>query len=226
MSAHATEALQQAQRRPSRQDEREPLLPRKEAHHPPGLDRALTGPARTRLLVLAMILSSFLSALDLTIVATCIPAISSDLRASERGSWIGAVVAYSSDLALNSLDRNSLPRQHRHLHAALRPLERHHRSAKRLHPGPRPLWRRDARMRSSQQPGRIGPRPLRRRDGRRRRECRCLGHRRRSVPASLATTSLRCSQTCSRRASAASTRGSSFSAWVPDSDWVALSEAS
>lgn len=72
--------------------ERTALLPKPKqdpARPKNGLDRAKTSPLKVKLLMTSMMLSAFLLSLDMTIVATCIPSISSDLKASDQGSWLG-----------------------------------------------------------------------------------------------------------------------------------------
>ncbi|KAM0747021.1 multidrug resistance protein fnx1 [Meredithblackwellia eburnea MCA 4105] len=53
-------------------------------------------PTKRKFIVFGLFLASFLSALDLTIVATCVPTISSELHLSNQGSWIGTAYLWSS----------------------------------------------------------------------------------------------------------------------------------
>ncbi|KAK4688412.1 hypothetical protein P7C73_g1708, partial [Tremellales sp. Uapishka_1] len=71
-------------------DERTALLaPERETKRP------LT-PTKKYLIVTTTLLSGFLSTLDLTIVATCIPTISSELQVSNQEAWIGTAYLWSS----------------------------------------------------------------------------------------------------------------------------------
>ncbi|WWC69154.1 uncharacterized protein I206_103090 [Kwoniella pini CBS 10737] len=53
-------------------------------------------PGRKRLIVATTMLTSFLANLDLTIVATCVPTISSELYTSDQEAWIGTAYLWSS----------------------------------------------------------------------------------------------------------------------------------
>ncbi|WVQ62897.1 uncharacterized protein L199_001046 [Kwoniella botswanensis] len=52
--------------------------------------------ARKRVIVATALLTGFLSALDLTIVATCIATISSELHSADQEAWIGTAYLWSS----------------------------------------------------------------------------------------------------------------------------------
>ncbi|GHJ89949.1 hypothetical protein NliqN6_6351 [Naganishia liquefaciens] len=60
------------------------------------LDPDSLSTGRKRLFVAGMILASFLAALDLTVVATCMPTISSELQSSDREAWIGTAYLWST----------------------------------------------------------------------------------------------------------------------------------
>ncbi|KLT43769.1 MFS general substrate transporter [Cutaneotrichosporon oleaginosum] len=62
----------------------------------PLLYRSGLSPARRRLLVATTMLTSFLAMLDLTIVATCVPTIASELGAFDREAWIGTAYLWSN----------------------------------------------------------------------------------------------------------------------------------
>ncbi|KAJ9104745.1 hypothetical protein QFC19_003886 [Naganishia cerealis] len=53
-------------------------------------------PAKKKFFVVGMILASFLASLDLTVVATCIPTISSELNSSDKEAWIGTAYLWST----------------------------------------------------------------------------------------------------------------------------------
>ncbi|ODN76598.1 hypothetical protein L202_05255 [Cryptococcus amylolentus CBS 6039] len=73
-----------------RTDERTPLLKQ------PIVDPLALSPARKRLIVITAMLTGFLSTLDLTIVATCIATISSELKSSDQEAWIGTAYLWSN----------------------------------------------------------------------------------------------------------------------------------
>ncbi|OWT36191.1 integral membrane protein [Cryptococcus neoformans] len=71
--------------------ERTPLL---KQHAAEGSEHL--SPARKRLIVATALLTGFLSTLDLTIVATCIATISSELKSSDQEAWIGTAYLWSN----------------------------------------------------------------------------------------------------------------------------------
>ncbi|KAJ9125074.1 hypothetical protein QFC22_000027 [Naganishia vaughanmartiniae] len=62
----------------------------------PMIDPQSISPAKKKLFVVGMILASFLASLDLTVVATCIPTISSELNSSDKEAWIGTAYLWST----------------------------------------------------------------------------------------------------------------------------------
>ncbi|KIR57514.1 integral membrane protein [Cryptococcus bacillisporus CA1873] len=71
--------------------ERTPLLKEHAAEGPEHLSAA-----RKRFIVATALLTGFLSTLDLTIVATCIATISSELKSSDQEAWIGTAYLWSN----------------------------------------------------------------------------------------------------------------------------------
>ncbi|KAM0756120.1 MFS general substrate transporter [Meredithblackwellia eburnea MCA 4105] len=76
------------------QGESTPLIAKKQLIHQ--LSPEDVGPLKRKFLVACLFLGAFLSSLDLTIVATTIPRISSDLHLSQHGSWIGVSYLWST----------------------------------------------------------------------------------------------------------------------------------
>ncbi|KAJ9127742.1 hypothetical protein QFC24_000025 [Naganishia onofrii] len=66
------------------------------ASQSPMIDPQSISPAKKKLFVVGMILASFLASLDLTVVATCIPTISSELNSSDKEAWIGTAYLWST----------------------------------------------------------------------------------------------------------------------------------
>ncbi|EJT51517.1 multidrug resistance protein fnx1 [Trichosporon asahii var. asahii CBS 2479] len=64
--------------------------------HTPLLVASEPTPTTRRLVVATSLLAGFLGVLDLTIVATCIPTISSELHSFDRSSWIGTAYLWSN----------------------------------------------------------------------------------------------------------------------------------
>ncbi|WVQ83412.1 hypothetical protein IAT38_005553 [Cryptococcus sp. DSM 104549] len=75
--------------------ENTPLLQNKPAQQPAHHYDEVS-PSRKRVIVATALLTGFLSTLDLTIVATCISTISSELKSSDREAWIGTAYLWSN----------------------------------------------------------------------------------------------------------------------------------